>query len=207
MTMSGPESAVTAGLILAAGAGARFGATPKQLADLHGRPLLQWAVDAQTAVPAQLLDPVVVVLGAHATVVAEAIDFRRARRVVCAEWADGQAASLRCGLQALAQVAGEGWDGSVLVTLGDAPLISAAVIARFAGVAAGTRAVYHGRPGHPVLLGPAHVRALAGAAGDEGARGLLRGGPTVEIGHLCSGRDVDTPEDLEEVRDEARAVI
>jgi molybdenum cofactor cytidylyltransferase len=198
---------MTAGLILAAGAGTRFGTTPKQLADLHGRPLLQWAVDAQTAVPAELLDPVVVVLGAHAHAVLEAIDLRRARGVVCTDWQRGQATSLRCGLQALAQAGGDDHDGSVLVTLGDAPLVSAAIVTRFAGAAPGTRAVYDGRPGHPVLLGPTHVRALAEATGDEGARELLRGGPTVEIGHLCSGRDVDTPEDLQEVRDEARAVV
>jgi molybdenum cofactor cytidylyltransferase len=201
------SAAMTAGLILAAGAGTRFGTTPKQLADLHGRPLLQWAVDAQTAVAAELLDPIVVVLGAHARAVTEAIGFGRARPVVCAGWECGQATSLRCGLQALTQMAGDDHDGSVLVTLGDAPLVSAAVIARFAGAPPGTRAVYGGRPGHPVLLGPAHVRALMDATGDEGARRLLRGGPTVEIGHLCSGRDVDTPEDLEEVRDEARAVV
>jgi molybdenum cofactor cytidylyltransferase len=198
---------VTAGLILAAGAGVRFGTTPKQLADLHGRPLLQWAVDAQTAVPVELLDPIVVVLGAHARAVAPAIDFRRARPVVCAGWERGQAMSLRCGLRALAPAAGEDPEGSVLVTLGDAPLVSAVIVARFAAAVPGTRAVYDGRPGHPVVLGPAHVRALADATGDEGARQLLRGGPAIEIGHLCSGRDVDTPEDLEEVRDEARAVV
>ena len=198
---------MTAGLILAAGAGTRFGRTPKQLADLHGRPLLQWAVDAQTAVRAELLDPIVVVLGAHAPLVAEAVGFRRARPIVCPDWERGQATSLRCGLQALTQAGVDEHEDSVLVTLGDAPLVSAAVIARFVGVLPGTRAVYDGRPGHPVLLGPAHVQALTDVTGDEGARKLLRGGPTVEIGHLCSGRDVDTPEDLEEVRDEARAVI
>jgi len=43
--------------------------------------------------------------------------------------------------------------------------------------------------------------------GDRGARDLLREGPVLEVGHLCSGRDVDTPDDLEEVRGEARAVF
>jgi CTP:molybdopterin cytidylyltransferase MocA len=58
-----------------------------------------------------------------------------------------------------------------------------------------------------VVLGPDEISTLASLAGDQGARGLLRGGPVLEVGHLCSGRDVDTPEDLEEVRYEARAVI
>jgi hypothetical protein len=29
----------------------------------------------------------------------------------------------------------------------------------------------------------------------------------VEVGHLASDRDVDTPDDLEKIRDEARAVL
>ena len=33
--------------------------TPKQLARLGGRPLLQWAVDAQTSVDPDLLSPIV----------------------------------------------------------------------------------------------------------------------------------------------------
>ena len=128
-------------------------------------------------------------------------DFGRAETVVCADWESGQAASLRRGLSELTGA------GTVIVTLGDAPLVTAEVINRFIGEPPRTRALYDGRPGHPVVLGRAEISALTSLAGDQGARGLLRGGPVLEVGHLCSGRDVDTPEDLEEVRDEARAVI
>ena len=41
-----------AGLVLAAGAGRRFGAAPKQLADLRGIPVLEHAILAMCAVPA-----------------------------------------------------------------------------------------------------------------------------------------------------------
>jgi CTP:molybdopterin cytidylyltransferase MocA len=95
----------------------------------------------------------------------------------------------------------------VVVTLGDAPLVTPEVIRLFVDAPPRSRAVYGGRPGHPVVLGPEEIAALTSLAGDEGARGLLRGGPELEVGHLCSGRDIDTPEDLEEVRDEARAVL
>jgi len=194
-----------AGLVLAAGAGTRFGATPKQLAALGDRPLLQWAVDAQTAVDPALLDPVVVVLGSHAKEVRAAIELGRARAIVCADWENGQSASLRRGLEAIGDA------DRVVVTLGDAPLVSSEVIARFAAEAdhGPLRATYDGRPGHPVALGRAQITALlrGGAERDEGARRLLRGARAIEAGHLCSGRDVDTPEDLEEVRDEARAII
>jgi CTP:molybdopterin cytidylyltransferase MocA len=95
----------------------------------------------------------------------------------------------------------------VIVTLGDAPRIVPEVISLFAGAAPGTRAVYHGRPGHPVVLGPREIAALASLKGDHGAREVVRGGGVIECGSLCSGRDVDTPEDLEAVRGEARAVL
>jgi molybdenum cofactor cytidylyltransferase len=191
-----------AGLVLAAGGGTRFGASPKQLADLHGRPLLEWAVRAQCSVAG--LERVVVVLGSHASDIRGGVDFGRAETVVCDEWASGQAWSLRRGVAALS--AG-GAVSSVVVTLGDAPLVTPEVIRLFVDAPPRSRAVYGGRPGHPVVLGPEEIAALSSLAGDEGARGLLRGGPELEVGHLCSGRDIDTPEDLEEVRDEARAVL
>lgn len=191
-----------AGLVLAAGGGTRFGASPKQLADFHGRPLLEWAVRAQCAVTE--LERVVVVLGSCADAIRAGVAFERAETVVCDEWESGQAWSLRRGV---AELCAAGGVSKVIVTLGDAPLVTPEVIRLFAGAAPRSRAVYGGRPGHPVVLGPEEISALARLDGDEGARGLLRGGPQVEVGHLCSGRDVDTPEDLEEVRDEARAVI
>ena len=191
-----------AGLVLAAGGGTRFGASPKQLADFHGRPLLEWAVRAQCDVAE--LSRVVVVLGSHFSEVRARVDFGRAETVVCDEWESGQAWSLRCGVGFLSSA---GDVSKVIVTLGDAPLVTPEVIRMFAGQPPRARAVYGGRPGHPVVLGPEEITALTSLTGDEGARGLLRGGSQVEVGHLCSGRDVDTPEDLEEIRDEARAVI
>ena len=62
-----------AGLVLAAGAGRRFGSRSKLLAELDGRPLLEYAVRAQCDVPE--ISRVVVVLGARAAEVLK----RRAR--------------------------------------------------------------------------------------------------------------------------------
>jgi CTP:molybdopterin cytidylyltransferase MocA len=190
---------MVAGLVLAAGGGVRFGPDSKLLAELDGRPLLEWSVAAACAVPS--LERVVVVLGSRAAEISEAVRFGRAETLVCADWASGQAASLRCGLGALAGAA------KVVVTLGDAPLVTPEVISMFVGQPGGTRAVYDGRPGHPVVLGERQIAALGSLSGDRGARDLLCGGPEIEVGHICSGRDVDTPDDLEAIRDEARAVI
>jgi molybdenum cofactor cytidylyltransferase len=190
---------VICGLVLAAGAGTRFGDQPKQLAELEGRPLLEWAVRAQCNAP--VLERVVVVLGASATRIRDAVEFGRAEVVVCPDWDTGQSASLRFGLAHVADAE------KVVVTLGDAPLLTSAVIERFARERPGTRAVYDGRPGHPVVLGSEQIAGLTRVDGDVGARGLLREAHVVEVGDICSGRDVDTPEDLEEVRNEARAVL
>lgn len=187
------------GLILAAGAGTRFGGESKLLAPLDGRPLVEYAIRAQCDVDE--LERVVVVLGAHASDLCDQVDFGRAQPIVCEDWNTGQAASLRCGLRAL-----EGAD-KVIVTLGDSPLVTPALISRFIDEPGGTRAQYDGRPGHPVVLEAEQIRALATLSGDQGARDILRGGATIECGQLCSGRDVDTPDDLEAIRDEARAVL
>jgi CTP:molybdopterin cytidylyltransferase MocA len=189
-----------AGLVLAAGAGTRFApSSSKLLAELDGRPLLEHAVRAQCAVAS--LERVVVVLGAFASEVLERVEFGRAEPIVFAGWRRGQAASLRRGVGELAGAR------KVIVTLGDEPLLSASVIARVADQPAGTRALYDGVPGHPVVLGPEQMDAIHSLSGDRGARDLLHGGPTIECSELCSGRDVDTVEDLEAIRDEARAIF
>ena len=87
------------GLILAAGAGTRFGEQPKLLAELDGRPLLEHSVAAQCKVAE--LERIAVVLGAFAEEILERVDFMRAEPVVCERWAEGQAASLRCGIEYL----------------------------------------------------------------------------------------------------------
>jgi CTP:molybdopterin cytidylyltransferase MocA len=190
---------VKAGLILAAGEGARFGDEPKLLAELEGLPVLEHAIRAQCAVSG--LDRVVVVLGAHAAGILARVDFLCAEPVICEDWREGIAASLRCGVEQL--------DGAerVIVTLGDQPLVTPEAIARFLDAAPGTRATYDGRPGHPVVFGPDQLQAVAELHGDHGARELLGEAPTIECGQLCNGRDIDTRDDLEAIRDEARAIL
>ena len=181
------------GLILAAGEGRRFGGT-KQIAELRGRPLLTYAVEAMLAVPA--LTPVVVVLGHDAAAIRERVDFSGTETVVCDDWREGQAASLRCGIAALGDVT------AAVVTLGDQPFITAQVIAGVLDFDAvrddAVRATYAGEPGHPVLLTRRLLDRAHELRGDVGFRLLLEGHHVrrFEAAHLCDPTDIDTREEL-----------
>ncbi|PVZ13101.1 nucleotidyltransferase family protein [Actinomycetospora cinnamomea] len=186
-----------AGLLLAAGGGRRMG-RPKAAVELDGEPLV---VRALRALHAAGTAPVVVVLGAGLPAVADLLP-AGTPWVPAPGWdTEGQAASLRAGLDALADTDAD----AVLVSLVDTPGIGPAALARVAAHATGpdalARGAVDGRAGHPVLLGRGHWAAVrAAAAGDAGARGFLRGRDdvaVVEIGDVAVGDDLDTPEDLE----------
>jgi CTP:molybdopterin cytidylyltransferase MocA len=182
---------MTAALVLAAGAGRRFGGGPKQLAEVGGRPLIEHALLA-----VRTAGRIVVVLGARAEEIQAGADLSGAEVVVCPDWAEGMGASLRFGLAAIGPV------DEVVVVLADQPFITSAVVARVrATPGPAVRAVYDGAPGHPVVLrGPLLARA-GELRGDSGFRDLLAGGVAeVECGDLADPRDIDTREDLEVVR-------
>jgi CTP:molybdopterin cytidylyltransferase MocA len=171
------------GLLLAAGAGRRYGA-PKALVD-------GWLDHSLAALAEGGCADRTVVLGAAAeqvrALVPEGVDV-----IVADDWADGMGASLRAGLAALAD------SDAVLVSLVDLPDVGPEVVRRLVDRAvdrsALARATYGGRPGHPVLLGHDHLAgAAATARGDTGARDYLAAHEAVlvECGDLATGRDVD----------------
>jgi CTP:molybdopterin cytidylyltransferase MocA len=187
---------VIAGLVLAAGAGTRFGG-PKQLADLAGRPLLEHALSSMARAG---LERVVVVLGASAEEILGKVDLQGAEPLLCERWEEGQSASLACGLAALADA------DAVVVVLGDQPRLSPQAIdrvltARAEGIEA-VRATYGGEPGHPVLLERSLFGRLRDVAGDRGARNLLLRSKTREVpcDDLGGSEDVDTVAQLDALR-------
>jgi molybdenum cofactor cytidylyltransferase len=187
---------VIGGLVLAAGAATRFGAS-KQLAELDGRPLLEHALIALASSP---VDRVVVVLGAGAEQVIATIDPHGADLIVCDRWDEGQSASLACGLAELSEC------DAVVVTLGDQPRLSPDAVRRVIAARAegldAVRATYHGVPGHPVLLERSLFDRMRDVTGDHGARNLLLSVPTCEVPceDLGGGEDVDTPAELDALR-------
>ncbi|MET3861748.1 CTP:molybdopterin cytidylyltransferase MocA [Dietzia sp. 2505] len=187
------------GLVLAAGAGRRFGG-PKALVEYRGVRLVDRAVGLLRDGGCGL---VVVVTGAAPLEVAGA-------RVAHNEgWDTGMGSSLRVGLEAAA-----GRD--VVVVPVDMPWLGAGAVRRVreagpgdidgdidgdiagAGLAVAT---YGGRWGHPVLLcGRHHPGVIASAVGDVGARRYLRAHAASVVEVPCddtgSPRDVDVPGDL-----------
>ena len=192
-----------AGLLLAAGGGRRMGG-PKAAVELDGEPLVRRGARALRDAG---LDPVVVVLGAGLPTTADLLD-DGTTWVPAHGWdTEGQAASLRAGLDALAATDAV----AALVALVDTPGIGPDALARVAAHATAdviARGAVGGRPGHPVLLGRDHWEAVrAAASGDAGARGFLRGRDdvvAVEIGDVAVSDDLDTPEDLQRWRETAR---
>ncbi|WP_431233292.1 nucleotidyltransferase family protein [Mycolicibacterium psychrotolerans] len=174
---------VPAGVLLAAGAGTRYG-MPKVLA-AQG----EWLRSAVEALAGGGCDDVVVVLGAAIVDVPA-----RARSVVADEWQRGMGESLRTGLAAISEA-----DYAVILTI-DTPDIGADVVARVLAAAHESpsglaRATYDGRPGHPVVVAREHWPALrATLDGDEGARRFLAARAdvvAVDCADLAGGRDVD----------------
>jgi molybdenum cofactor cytidylyltransferase len=180
---------MTAGLVLAAGEGRRFGG-PKQLARVGDRALVEHAVAALGD-----LDRVVVVLGARAEEIRAGADLAGAEVVVCPDWAEGMGASLRHGLAAVQDC------DEVVIVLADQPFITRAVVERVrAAPGDAARAVYDGAPGHPVVIRRPVLARAGELRGDSGFRDLLTGVTEVECADLADPADIDTREDLEVVR-------
>lgn len=194
--MGNTAACSAAGLLLAAGAGRRFG-RPKALAELGGEAFVTRAV---RALAEGGCEPVLVVLGARADEVRSLLP-DSVTAVHAPDWAEGMGASLRAGLAALSAL--DPAPDAALVHLVDLPDVGADTVARVrahAGPQVVARAAFHGRPGHPVLFGRRWWTEIATSArGDRGARDWLAGRTDVrlvECGDLGSGTDVDTPSDL-----------
>lgn len=182
-----------AAVVLAAGRATRFGDT-KQVARIAGRALVAHVVDA--ALDAGLPE-VVVVVGHDAERVTAALpDDPRVRTVTNPRYAEGQASSLRTGLDALpadVEVA--------VIVLADQPGVTAAAVAAV-GAAVGpdrpvARALYDDGPSHPVAFHRSVWPRLSRLSGDAGARQVL---DDLEVHAVRlpgdAPPDVDAPADL-----------
>jgi CTP:molybdopterin cytidylyltransferase MocA len=192
-------------LVLAAGAGARFGGG-KLLARFDGKPVLQHVLDALAE--AGLDDPVVV-LPSDADLAG--IRWRRAERVANPDAARGLSSSLQLGWRHV--VGGEAAPDAVLVALGDQPLLRPDVIRRAMAMPLDhahpiVAARYSGSGAHnPVRVEGSAGALLEAAAGDRGLGPVLAEHPELVRWIDVDGDnpDVDTAADLAHVAELAWA--
>lgn len=188
---------MTAVLILAAGASTRMG-TPKQLLPYENTSLLGHVTDAALGADC---GPVCIVLGANATAVRSSLGARRVQVVINAEWELGQGSSICRGVATL-QEAYPGLD-SVLILLGDQPMIDGGLIREFVRTARRfpgriVAASYAGTFGVPAVFPAGRFGDLMALDPAKGAKPLLeRVGADIELIGLRSNPDIDTKEDYD----------
>jgi molybdenum cofactor cytidylyltransferase len=190
-------------IVLAAGAGARFGGG-KLLAPWRGGVLLDAALASALAAPVRRVTLAVGAEGARVTAAAEAFAARRGELgrlsiVSTPDWSLGMSAALKRAVAGLTSDV-----DAAFVFLGDMPLIPPCVPAALAEALTpdvdAAAPVFDGVIGHPALIGASLFPMIASLQGDRGARRLLDAlGPRLarvaapDAGVLC---DVDTPDAL-----------
>lgn len=176
------------GIVLAAGAGRRFG-RPKALVEYQGSRLVDRAVGLLSSGGCS---SVLVVAGAAPLTVAGATV------VDNPDWETGMGSSVRAALSVA-----DG-DAAVLVPV-DTPFLGPDAVRRliaahFLGATVAV-ATYEGKRGHPVLIASSHWEAvISSARGDVGARAFLKAHSELITAVPCDGTgrpdDVDTPDAL-----------
>lgn len=181
------------GIVLAAGAGSRYG-QPKIFArDADGA---LWLERVVAALREGGCEQVLVVIGAESERACAVVDTLDAvSAVIAADWDLGLSASVRAGLAAAAKTDA---DTAVIAPV-DVPGMPASVVARVLRAGAGgeglARAIYDERPGHPVAIGRDHWELVAASVhGDSGANRYLatHAAVVVECADLWDGFDIDT---------------
>lgn len=188
-----------AGILLAAGRGARFDASGRQSKLLQtlpdGRPLAVAAAQALLAATARVVAVVPDAQSANTLALREALQAAGCEVLPCAAASLGMGHSLAAAVAATRQSAG--W----LVMLADLPLVQAATCRRVADALQAGAVIampnYQGRNGHPVGFSIACLADLLLLSGDSGAKALLQRYPLTRLPCDDAGTvmDIDTPAD------------
>ncbi len=185
-----------AGVILAAGGSSRLG-EPKQLIKWRDHPLIWHAVRA-----AEGLDQAVVVIGEQAGDLRKALKKEPVELIENENRDQGQSSSVRAGLESIS-------DGTeaVVFLLADMPFVNSelvsALVQRYRQTLASLVATWAGgRRANPVLFDRETFPDLLALTGDQGGRAIFRRFERefVEWDDAVL-LDVDTPEDLERLRE------
>ena len=185
-----------AGIVLAAGTSSRFGPDNKLLAGYRGQAMVRGVVETALATD---LDPVIVVTGHDADGVQEALSGLDVVYAHNAEFASGQAGSLKTGIASVPQSC-----AGAMILLADMPDVSAEIINQLLDAFSGEDCIivpqHDGVRGNPVILGRGSFAELEKTSGDKGARSLLTGDNVrmIDVDSDVILRDFDTPDRLKD---------
>lgn len=182
-------------IILAAGASSRMG-KPKQLLPFSGHSLIQHMVESGLT---SRCFPVVVVLGANASLIKLEIAELPVFVAENLQWTDGMGSSIRAGMEMLLTV--NPHVEGVLIMLCDQPYVKATLLNHFIEEYQATRkpliaSSYADTLGVPALFHKMYFPMLQQLTGQEGARKIIASASEVHTIPFPEGKvDIDTPED------------
>ena len=191
------EAGQLAIVILAAGSASRFG-SPKQLAMLNGKNLLQHTLES-----ARVLAPesTYIVLGAHADEIKASGSFEKNNIIMNTDWATGMASSIVAGIHALPN-----HYHAVMIILADQASLDSDKLEQ---MTASWRqqpdkiiaAAYADTVGVPAIFPATYFSALLKLKGDVGAKQIIQThyDDVLTIPMSEAGSDIDTIKDLKTV--------
>ena len=189
-------------IILAAGASSRLG-SPKQLLVYSGTTLLQHSIEVAQASDAA---SVIVVLGANADLINDKLKNTSAKVVVNANWKEGMASTIHCGLQTLVKLNPQ--IEAAILMVADQPFVTIELLNNLidSNIKNGNRIVaskYGGTFGTPVLFSKSFFPELLELTGDTGAKSLVRKylNETAFVPFPKGDIDIVTLEDYKKVKD------
>ncbi len=185
-------------IILAAGASSRMG-RPKQLLVYQQQSLLQRAIKAAVAVPNTY---VIVVVGAHQSVIALELANESIKVIYNADWQQGMASSVSVGIKYL--ITEQPAVQNALLMLCDQPFVDTALLQNLINTQQTSgrpivASAYQNTLGAPVLFDQYYFAELMALQGQEGAKTMLNKykSEVISIPFEQGAIDIDTPEDYE----------
>lgn len=192
-------------ILLAAGASTRLG-QPKQLLEVHEKPLIEHTLEQALALKAHSL---ITVLGANANRIKEEIAHLPIELVLNPNWDTGIASSITIGIQTLEKI--HPTAEAVLILLCDQPYISATLIQKLASHFHENEKLivaseYGNTFGVPAIFDKSLFDALKNIKGDKGAKSIIKKyfKETCFIPFPEGEFDIDTKEDYENWQNEGK---
>ncbi|MFC3122732.1 nucleotidyltransferase family protein [Agaribacter flavus] len=180
-------------IILAAGRASRFG-SPKQLASIGNKSLINHCIDAYLAIQPQTLT---VVTGCNSDEITHQLP-PQARALYCPSWEEGMGTSLSFAINNLPKP-----PGHVLIGLGDQIAITQDDLSGLINLSMQhpehiISARYKGTLGVPALFPEKCIEQLSELSGDTGAKHLINSNqyPVIGLSMPNGAFDIDSQDDL-----------